>query len=407
MELAIVSLVVLSITSAISFRFKYAGLAGALLAVFIMAINNPLLMLVLIIALLNLASLDLMKGFLRGVDYGLVGLIFVSTIYAFYSQNLAFLLAMFVASSVPTYMLVMASDDRIRMEVGVKYITFMVIATVLFIIGSVLMVHSKYTSAEALYYVGFTMLILGLAIEVGVAPFHEWVPDVFDSADPIPVSIIASIAKFVPFVVAFKIISSTSTGSFIPVLIVGTLAVISMLMGNIGALTSQKPARILAYSTVANMGYILAALAVIYKPEFIYLAFAGAMLQLLTNSFGKIGFFLGLKEDAMPRIESYILALSFIGLPPLMGFWSKLYILASLVYSNLIWIAVFLVINSAMSVPYYIRLVRLFEGKLAFRKLAGYLITVSAVIMLITIVPPNWIVESSRILMKYLVIGGV
>ncbi|NOY11126.1 MAG: NADH-quinone oxidoreductase subunit N [Archaeoglobi archaeon] len=407
MELAIISLLILAVSGALSVKQKYIGLAGALISVLIMTVNNPLLLMVLVVALINLASLDLMRGFLRGVDYTLVGLIFVATVYAFYSQSLAFLLTMFVVASVPTYMLVMASDKEVRMDVGIKYITFMVIATVLFLIGAVLMVHASATASSTLYYVGFAMLLVGLAIEVGAAPFHEWVPDVFDTADPIPISIIASVAKFVPFVVAYKIIYSTYDGGIGVILLIGIIAVVSMLVGNIGALTSNKPARILAYSTVANMGYIIATLAVIGKEEFVYLAFAGAMLQLLTNSFGKIGFFVGIKEKSMPTVETYLLALSFIGLPPLMGFWGKLYIVASLVYANLIWLAVILVLNSAMSVPYYVRLIRLFEGSSGYRKVAGYLITVTAVLMLMTVVPPNWIVESSRILMNYLPIGGV
>jgi len=60
-----------------------------------------------------------------------------------------------------------------------------------------------------------------------------------------------------------------------------------------------------------------------------------------------------------------------------------------------------------MSVPYYVRLIRIFEDRKDFRRLAGYLVTVTAALMLITVVPPNWIIESSRILMKYLTIGGV
>ncbi len=407
MELAIISLLILAVSGALSTKQKYIGLAGALVSVLIMTVNNPLLLMILVVALLNLVSLDLMKGFLRGVDYTLVGLIFVATVYAFYSQSLAFLLAMFVVASVPTYMLVMASDREIRMEVGIKYMTFMVIATILFLIGAVLMVHASATASSALYYIGFAMLLVGLAIEVGAAPFHEWVPDVFDTADPIPISVIASVAKFVPFVVAYKIIYSTYDGGMGAIFLIGVIAVVSMLMGNIGALTTNRPARILAYSTVANMGYILATLAVMIREEFVYLAFAGAMLQLLTNSFGKIGFFVGIKEKSMPTVETYILALSFIGIPPLMGFWGKVYILASLVYANLIWLAVILVINSAISVPYYVRLIRLFEGTTGYRKVAGYIMTVSAVLMLLTIVPPNWIIESSRILMNYLPIGGV
>ena len=194
MELVISALLILAVSGALSFKWKYFGLIGALAAAIMTTVGQPVILMIFIIALLNLASFDLMRGFLRGVDYTLVGLIFVATVYAFYTQSLAMLLTMFVAASVPTYMLVMASDREIKMDVGIKYITFMVIATILFIMGAVILISSVSTP---LYYIGYAMLLIGLAIEVGVAPFHEWVPDVFDTADPIPISVVASIAKFV------------------------------------------------------------------------------------------------------------------------------------------------------------------------------------------------------------------
>lgn len=406
MEFVVISLLILAVSGALSLKNKYIGAGGAIIAVFLNAMDNPLLLMILVVALINIASLDLMKGFLRGVDYTLVGLIFVATTYAFYTQSLGVLLGMFVVASVPTYMMIMAGDREVNMDVGIKYITFMVIATVLFITGAVLMVYANSTASYTLYYIAFAMLVVGLALEVGAGPFHEWVPDVFDTADPIPVSVVASLAKFVPFVVAFKIITSTQMGGEFVALFTGIIAVVSMTIGNIGALTSNRPARILAYSTVANMGYIIATLAVAIKEDLVYLAFAGAMLQLLTNALGKIGFFIGIKEKSMPTLNAYILALSFIGLPPLMGFWGKLYILASLTYANLIWVAVILVLNSAMSVPYYVRMMKLFEGTSGYRNQAMYLMTLTAILMLITVVPPNWIIESSRILMNYIMIGG-
>ncbi len=71
----------------------------------------------------------------------------------------------------------------------------MIIATVLFFVGAVII-----SSGPSLitYIIGFSLLLLGLSLEVGVAPMHEWVPDVFTAGNPIPVSIIASIAKIAP-----------------------------------------------------------------------------------------------------------------------------------------------------------------------------------------------------------------
>ncbi|RLI78022.1 NADH-quinone oxidoreductase subunit N [Archaeoglobales archaeon] len=409
MELSVlVALIVLSLGAALSFKDTRLVFATSLIALAIVFSTtwNVYTFFIIIIAALNIASLEVMKrSQIKGVDYALVALMGVATIYVFFVDDLATLLAMFVVVSVPTYLLVMVTDNKANVDVGIKYITFMVLATVLFIIGAILLVHSPH--GGLMYVVGYTMLVLGLCIEIGVAPMHEWVPDVFTAADPIPISIIASLAKFVPFVVAYKILVST-TNPLTPfvTMILAVLAAISMFIGNIGALTSKETSRILAYSTVANMGYILATLTVIINFNWIYLALTGAMLQLIVNSMGKIGFFTAIKEGKGSTPLMYTLALSFIGLPPLMGFWSKLFILTSLVYVKYTWLAFVLVVNSAISVPYYIRIARnLSKGWML--SLANAIALIAVLIVLITVIPPDWFVEAMKNFSEMLFIKGV
>lgn len=409
MELSIlIALVILSLGAASVFKDTRLVLATSLiaLAVAFSATWNAYTFFIVTIAALNIASLEIMKrSQIKGLDYALVALMAIATIYVFFVNDFAMLLAMFVVVSVPTYLLVMVGDGKSNVDVGIKYVTFMVLATILFIIGAVLLVNSPYSSL--MYVIGYTTLILGLCIEIGVAPMHEWVPDVFTAADPIPISIIASLAKFVPIVIAYKILVSTANPltPFVT-MILAILAAISMFIGNIGALTSKETSRILAYSTVANMGYILATLTVVINFNWIYLALTGAMLQLIVNSAGKIGFFTAIKEGKGSTPLMYTLALSFIGLPPLMGFWSKLFILTSLVYVGYVWLAIVLVINSAISVPYYIRIARnLSKGWVLSFANAIALITV--LIVLITIVPPDWFVEAMKEFSKILFISGV
>jgi len=407
MELTI-PLIILALGAAFGLKKPEISLITSLVALGLSLVVETALLVSLMIALvavLNIAGLLMMKkSYLRGVDYALVSLMLIATIVAIYSTSFAMLILAFIIVSTPTYMLVMASESGARVDVGIKYITFMVVATILFIIGAVLAVYGGSLGVENIQIIGISLMVLGIAMEVGAAPLHYWVPDVFDSADPIPASIIASLAKFVPFVIAFKILYTVNAERAL--LFIGVIAAISMLAGNIGALTSNKPARILAYSTVANMGYIIAALTVFYKPEFVYLAFAGVLLQLFANAFGKIGFFTAIREEGTNSVFSYLLALSFIGLPPLLGFWGKFYILAALIYANVMWLAILLVINSAMSVPYYIRLANLLSGK-GNRGLAFCVIGISALIMLLTVLPPNWLIDSSQTLVSYFKIGGV
>jgi len=204
------SLIILTVGAALSYKDIRISLVASIVAVLaMMAGGNAYSALILSVALLNIFSLYAMRqNQIAGVDYALVAIMAVATLYVFMVDDLAMMLVLFMVVSAPTYLLVMVSDEKLNVDVGIKYVTFMVIATVLFIIGAVLL----YSATDPLVYsLAFLMLIVGLSMEVGIAPVHEWVPDVFASADPIPVSIIASLAKFVPFIIAYKIIIATAT----------------------------------------------------------------------------------------------------------------------------------------------------------------------------------------------------
>ncbi|WP_456469694.1 proton-conducting transporter transmembrane domain-containing protein [Archaeoglobus sp.] len=391
----LVSLIILTIAAALSYRDYRISFILSLIAIVPVAASGNAVYSALIVAVAFLNAFSLLvirENQIAGVDYAMIAIMCIATLYAFIATDLAIMLTLFVVVSVPTYLLIMISDKEMNVDVGIKYVTFMVIATVLFLIGAVLLYSAS--ANTMVYSIAFLMLIVGLSMEVGIAPVHEWVPDVFSSADPIPVSIVASLAKFVPFIIAYKIIVATATPAIGPlILIVGLIAAASMFVGNIGALTTNDPSRILAYSTVANMGYILATFAAITAgKEYIYFAIAGGILQLFVNSFGKIGYFTSIKNGGTSPITAYLLTFSFIGLPPLMGFWSKLFIIYSLVFSSYTWLAVILVLNSAISVPYYIRLARLLGTGWKF-SLANAVVLFASLAMLITLMPPTWFVD--------------
>ena len=397
--LTLVALVILVLGAVGSFKFRPLGFLGALIAILIGLGTCPFYygIFIFAIALVNLLSLTALPDMIKGVDYSLVGLMALATMYIFTTHDFAMVLVALVLVSVPTYILVMLRAGKANIEVGIKYITFMVLATVMFLIGAVILLYAHAHGAAAgnfsfIYAVGYVMLILGLSLEVGVAPLHEWVPDVFTAGDPIPISIIASLAKVVPFVAALWIlipISNVITPTM--VLFTAVLAAISMFTGNIGALTAREPARVLAYSTVANMGYVLSCFVVIANREYVYFAIAGGLLMLFANAVGKIGFFNAIKGEGAYSPFMYILAFSFIGVPPLMGFWGKLYILFSMAKMEYFWLVAIMVINSAISIPYYIRLAG--ELGVSWRmNLLNFICLVVVIITLVTVlfVPVDW-----------------
>jgi NADH:ubiquinone oxidoreductase subunit 2 (subunit N) len=414
------ALVILTLCSVLSFKYRDLGFYGAIVAIIIafsaVSRSEPNLIyysaFIFAIGIINLFSLKVIKSVIQGVDYGLVALMVLATLYIFTTQDLAMILVAFVLVSVPTYILVMIREGGANVEVGIKYITFMVLATVLFLMGALILSYTKsLPDAGLLYLFGYVMLVVGLCIEVGVAPLHEWVPDVFTSADPIPMSIIASLAKIVPFIAALWILIYTASSLTASITIfTAVLAAISMFTGNIGALTSKEHARVLAYSTVANMGYVLTCLVVVInpEPEFICFALAGGLLMLFANAAGKIGFFNAIKGEGAFSPLMYLLAFSFIGLPPLMGFWGKFFILSSLVKVGLslfeagyvyIALAAIVVINSAISVPYYLRLAR--ELGVGWKaNLTNFICIAAVIIILITVtfLPVDWFFKGMEVI---------
>lgn len=402
------ALVILTLGSIGSFKNSKLGFYGAIIALVIafsaIAVSAAHFIsygiFILAIAIINLVSLEAIKSEIKGVDYGLVGLMALATMYIFNTGDFALVLAALVLVSVPTYILVMVREGGANVEVGIKYITFMVLATVLFLIGAIILVYTKNAFDGSLYVLGYVMLVLGLCLEVGVAPLHEWVPDVFSSADPIPISIIASLAKIVPFIAALWILVYTScylTASI--TLFTAVIAAVSMFVGNIGALTSKELGRVLGYSTVAGMGYVLTCLVVVARPEYLYLALTGGLLMLFANAAGKIGFFNAIKGGGAYSPLMYILAFSFIGVPPLMGFWGKLFILLSLAKMEYFWLVGIVVINSAISIPYYVRLAT--ELGVDWKpNLTNFICLAAVVMVLVTVLllPVEWFYSTMEVI---------
>jgi NADH-quinone oxidoreductase subunit N len=361
---------------------------------------------IVVIGILGLVTLMRLNSPIRGVDYMLIAIMVIATVLALYTNNLALALLSLVLASAPTYLLILMGDPGVSIEVGIKYVVNMIIATVLFFMGAVIISSNP---SLITYIIGFSLLLLGLSLEVGVAPMHVWVPDVFTAGNPIPVSIIASIAKIAPFIVAVKIVLTTmgSVPPYYPTYIASAFAVISMFLGNIGALTSRENSRVLAYSSIANMGYVMAAFVAVLmgyamNSQFIMgLALVGLLTQLFMNAVGKMGLFNSVYSGGNNAVSTWLISLAFIGTPPLLGFWSKLYIVLALIYANLTWLAVLLVINSVISVPYYIRLARDL-GTGWKRGVAEGLIIAFTIIVLSTTIPPTWLIHPIMNLVNYL-----
>ena len=234
--------------------------------------------------------------------------------------------------------------------------------------------------AEPMLILASVLLMAGLGFKIAMVPFHMWAPDVYEGA-PTPISgLLAAASKKMGFAALFKIflIGMILTKTDWEVAI-AALAIITMTVGNLIAVSQTNIKRMLAYSSIAQAGYILIAL-----PVGTQYALAGGLFHVLTHAFMKSGAFMvvaamgavaigerledfkGLsKRSPFLALTMTLFLLSLAGIPPLAGFASKFVLFSSSVYASidpgpswLVWLAVAGVLNSALSLYYYARVIR-------------------------------------------------
>jgi NADH-quinone oxidoreductase subunit N len=220
--------------------------------------------------------------------------------------------------------------------------------------------------------VAAALMIVGLGFKVSGAPFQMWAPDVYQGA-PAPVSAFMATAPkaaaFAIFVRIFMTSFQQIAGGWEPLIWISAL--LSMTIGNFAALTQTNVKRMLAYSSIAHAGYILVALTA--RSE---LGTAAVMFYLAAYGLMNVGAFavvihISGKGERHLRIEDLaglskkqpvtaalltVFLLSFIGVPLTGGFFGKFYIFRAALESNLVWLTVLGLLNSAVAAYYYLRL---------------------------------------------------
>jgi NADH-quinone oxidoreductase subunit N len=223
--------------------------------------------------------------------------------------------------------------------------------------------------------------MVGGTFKIAAVPFHYWTPDAYQGA-PTPITGFLSVGpKLGAFALLIRVFAEALaplSADWLGIFLV--LTVLTMTVGNIVALTQTNVKRMLAYSSIAHTGYIMAGLAAYAATDdpavaaqgmesvLFYLlgygvmnvaAFAVvAMLQRDTRRFGGLGSFAGLASRApLHAAAMAILMLSLTGIPPTVGFFAKLYVLLATVAADLEWLAVAIVLNAALAAFYYLRVI--------------------------------------------------
>lgn len=255
--------------------------------------------------------------------------------------------------------------------------------------GAPLAVAIQQTVRDRVSIVAMVMIVAGLAFKVGAAPFHMWVPDAYEGAPTPATAYMAVTVKAAAFGAMLRVLvglfgdtmgAGSLSGGWPGV--VAWLAVASMIVGNLIALAQSSVKRMLAYSSIAHGGYILAAVVVAPRAEALagggtigQSAAATVLFYLLAYTVSNIGAFGALilagshgKEAVSyndlaglgKRNPTTALALSFFilslaGMPPTIGFFAKYNVVRSCMEAGYTWLAIALMVNSAIGVFYYLK----------------------------------------------------
>lgn len=281
-------------------------------------------------------------------------------------------------------MIAYARDSRQSLEAGIKYL-ILAAASSAFLLFGLALIYARTGSLELsaiapllggegglLAIAGLGLIVTGIGFKLALVPFHMWTPDVYAGA-PAPVTaFVASVSKGGMFALVLRFFLAAGGRESSLFLVLSLIAILSMVVGNLLALLQDNVKKLLAYSSIAHLGYVLVALLaggdLAVEAATYYLV---AYFVTIIGAFGIIGALAGAGAEPV-AMEDYrglfwqrpwtaavftAILLSLAGIPLTAGFLGKFYVLAAGVDAAL-WLLVFaLVINSALGLFYYLRVV--------------------------------------------------
>ncbi len=242
---------------------------------------------------------------------------------------------------------------------------------------------SRDSTQHAFLIFGLVFMVCGLAFKLGVAPFHMWIPDVYHGAPTAVTLVIGTAPKLAAFAMAMRLLVNgllDLANDWQQMLAI--LAVLSMAIGNITAIAQSNLKRMLAYSTIAHMGFMLLGLlsgvvggnwlnaadaysaAMFYVIVYVLMSLASFGMLVLLSHKGfeceKLDDLKGLnRRNPWYAFLLLLIMFSLAGVPPTVGFYAKLVVLSAAVNAGMIWLAVVAVVFSLIGAYYYLRIVKL------------------------------------------------
>jgi len=222
---------------------------------------------------------------------------------------------------------------------------------------------------------GLVFIVAGMAFKLGVVPFHMWVPDVYQGAPTAVTLMIAGAPKLAAFALLFRLLVNTLLplmGDWQPMLVL--LAVLSLVVGNVTAIAQTNVKRMLAYSAIAQMGFVMLGMLSVFDDH----AFSASVFYVITyvlTTLGTLGLLMALsrkgydcetleglkglnKKHPWFAFIGLVMMFSLAGIPPTVGFAAKLGVLEALVDAEHTFLAVIAVLASLVGAFYYLRVVK-------------------------------------------------
>jgi NADH-quinone oxidoreductase subunit N len=326
-------------------------------------------------------------------------------------------------------MIALRRDSADAAEAALKYFVLGALASGLLLYG-ISMVYGATGSLEFasvlanaydgqantwLLKLGLVFIVVAVAFKLGAVPFHMWVPDVYQGAPTSVAAFVGTVPKIAAVVFAFRILVTglgTTVNDWTPMLAI--LAVASLLVGNLAAIMQSNIKRMLAYSTVSHMGFILLAFmagaigftaGLYYAIAYVVMGLVGfGVLMLLSNEAfecEEISDLAGLNQRHAWYAFLMLLAMfSMAGIPPLMGFYAKFAVIKALLSQGFVWISVFAVVMSLIGAFYYLRVVKVMyfdkathEQGIGSNTVAKVVLSVNALLLLLWGVMPQSVME--------------
>jgi NADH-quinone oxidoreductase subunit N len=295
--------------------------------------------------------------------------------------DLMLLAAGYLLASVPLYALAGFGKDAPGTEAALKFYLLGALLGVTMLAGVVLVFgvggatdytalgENLPTAPRAVVAVGAIAVLAGLLFKIGAVPAHFWVPDVTEGAKPAVAAFVTTVPKIGAVVATYRFVAGSLAGSRVDwALVIALIAAVSMTLGNLAAFFQDNVRRLLAYSTISQVGYLLMAVAAANRSD---LALPGLLFYLGGYAVTNLGAFA--LVCAFPRaatIDDYrgllrrrpwsavglvVCLLGLVGTPPTAVFVGKLTVFTAAFDAGLAWLVVVAAINTVASVFYYLR----------------------------------------------------